>query len=171
MRTFRPLCTTVLALITLAALLAIPSSAAAVGPTREVFPLPPDFVLDGVCDDFPVLVHSEGQIVVLTWTDSSGDLLVRQNQLFPGSNQTFTNQKTGALFVVLVPGPGFLQTFRDGSTKFVGAGPWSWYPQGPGGQAGIFVTRGRWVSSTDAAGNTSFSIVGSIVDVCAELGG
>jgi hypothetical protein len=167
-RRFVSSCFTVLALVAFVALLALPSRAAAEGPTREVLPVPPDFSID-VCG-FPVLVHSEGKVVVLTWTDASGDLITRQNQLFPGTNQTFTNQDTGASFVVAVAGPGFLQVYRDGSNTFVGAGPWSWYPQGPAGQTGIFVTRGRWVSSTDAHGNTSFSIVGSIVDVCAELG-
>jgi hypothetical protein len=161
---------TALALIVVAALLVVPSRATAAGPTREVFPLPEDFVLEGACA-FPVLVHSSGKIVVLTWSDPGGDPVLRQNQLFPGTRQTFTNQETGASLLILVPGPGFLKANRDGSSTFVGTGPWSWYPLGPAGQPGIFVTHGRWVSSTDADGNTSFSIVGSIVDVCAELGG
>jgi hypothetical protein len=141
-----------------------------VKPTREIIQLPADFVLEGVCA-FPVLVHSDGQVVVLTWTDDSGDLVMRQNQLFPGSSQTFTNEETGVSVVFDLPGPGFLQSYRDGSIRFVATGPWSWYPLGPAGQTGIFVTRGRWIVSTDADGNSSFSIVGSVVDVCAELAG
>jgi hypothetical protein len=132
MRTFVPSRVTALALIALAALLAPPIPRSAAGPTREVIPLPEDFVLEEACA-FPVMVHSEGKIVLLTWTDASGDPVLRRNQLFPGTSQTFTNQETGASLVILVPGPGFLKVNGDGSSTFVGTGPWSWYPQGPGG--------------------------------------
>ena len=77
--------------LTLAVTLVAPSAAFADKPLREVLPLQPDIVTQRC--GFPVLVHSEGQIVRSTWFDEDGNP-VRAVETYPGLKYVLTNLVT-----------------------------------------------------------------------------
>jgi hypothetical protein len=154
-----------ISVIAVLALAAAPT-AGADKPTRTIFSPSPDFTTD-VCG-FDVLVHSEGQTIVTTFTDEEGNV-VREITVFPGFRWVLTRVDTGETVVAVIPGPGFLRLNEDGSGSFTGTGPWSWLSHPETFEPGIFVSQGRWVTTFDAEGNFSFDIVGRLVDVCAEL--
>jgi hypothetical protein len=76
---------------------------------------------------------------------------------------------TGKTLTTSLAGPAHFTAESDGSFTLVGTGIWSWEFNPETGEPGPVLTKGRFVSSVDSEGNESFSIVGHIVDLCAEI--
>ena len=147
--------------------LAIAPAASAGKPTREIIPAAPDAVVNQC--GFPVLDHEEGYTIVESFTDEEGNL-VRQIFTNPGLRETLTNLDTGKTVVLNIEGAGFLDLNPDGSGSFTGTGGWFFFVHPATLTPGLFFTTGRFVNTFDANGHrTSFEMVGTITDVCAEL--
>jgi hypothetical protein len=164
-----------LGLVALAVLLALPGGALAGKPTREVVPSEDFVVPAGAACAFAVLAHAAGGVAVLTFTDAAGNP-VRQlvTLVGGGGTQTLTNLATGTSLTVRTPGPAFFAANPDGSATLTGLGPGVWPGPLPGSTTpGLFLIRGRFVVTFDAAGNpTAFSHVGPpIEDLCPQLAG
>jgi hypothetical protein len=156
---------TVLILLAVVAALAVTPAASADKPTREVFGPVPDFTTD-LCA-FPVLVHTIGDTIVITFTDDDGNV-TRQNLFFPGNKQVLTNLATGKTLTFPTNGPGFFEFNPDGSGSLTATGPALGFQVGD--EPGLFWTAGRYVETFDADGNTtSIEFKGHVEDVCAQL--
>jgi hypothetical protein len=116
----------------------------------------------------PVLIHHTGTIIRTTHTNKDGSLRIHES--YPGFQWFMTNESSGTSIVVGIPGPGTTVVNVDGSATLTGTGPWSWFGHPETGEPGIFLTNGRFVQTFDEQGNqTSFSMVGTTKDLCAEL--
>jgi hypothetical protein len=155
--------------LALALTLVAPSAAVADKPVREVLPLPPDATVDAC--GFPVLIHTEGQIIRNTWFDDEGNP-VRAVETYPGLRYVLTNVATQRQITVSIMGPALYEFNADGSTTVTGSGPWGWWPANPGtGEPGIFLIRGRLTFTFDDEGNFSFRLLtGQIDNLCPRLG-
>jgi hypothetical protein len=142
-------------------------TAAADKPEREVFPVDDSFETD-VCG-FPVAVNVTGTTIRTTRVRDDGSIRIHES--YPRFRTTMTNIGTGETIKVGIPGPAKIEVAPDGSSTLTGTGPWAWFDANPEtGEPGIFITRGRFVAAFDADGNlTSFSLVGTIKDMCAQL--
>jgi hypothetical protein len=104
-------------------------------------------------------------------TRTRDDGSIRIHESYPTLRTRLTNIGTGETIKVGIPGPAVIEVEPDGSSTLTGSGPWAWFDGLPGtGEPGIFITRGRFVAAFDADGNLlSFSLVGTIKNMCAEL--
>jgi hypothetical protein len=152
-------------LLSLVLLLAAASKAFASAPTIEREPIEGTFVTN-VCG-FPVRVDTKGYVVHISWVDASGN--VRGIDPAPQAKWVLTNLQTGESITVNISGPDQFTFNSDGSFHFVGTGTWGWVRHPDTGVPGLFLTEGRWVAQLDSTGNFSFSRVGNVVDLCAEL--
>jgi len=153
--------------VTLAALVMAPT-AAADKPTRVVYPSPADFVIDDECT-FPVLVHTPPGTEVYTFFDQKHGSIFK---IFGagGGKQTLTNMNTGASVTVTEAGSLNITNRSDGSGFFHETGRSLSVVGSPlTGEPGIFVQNGDFLATWDAAGETSFKLTGSLVDLCSEL--
>jgi len=152
----------------LAVTLVAPSAAFADKPLREVLPLQPDLVTQRC--GFPVLVHSEGQILRNTWFDEDGNP-VRAVETYPGLKYVLTNLATQEQIAVSIVGPTFWEFASDGSATVVSAGPSVWFPYPVTREPGIFLITGRNTFQLDASGRlTSFRLLsGQVENLCPRL--
>ena len=152
----------------LAVTLVAPSAAVADKPLREVLPLQPDIVTQRC--GFPVLVHSEGQVVRNTWFDEGGNP-VRAVETYPGLKYILTNLVTQEQIAVSIVGPSLWEFATDGSATVSSAGPSVWFPHPVTRKPGIFLIRGRYTFELDASGRlTSFRLLSGQVDnLCPRL--
>ncbi len=153
------------ALLATVLVLLAPSPAFAAKPTHTRIPFDQYFV-DRSCG-FSVGVRFVGITVDIQWTNANGD--VRDFQAYPQAKQVLTNLATGKTITTNLAGPQHLTARADGSLTIIGTGNWGW-PSNPKTSArGIYLTAGRWVFAINAQGNSSFSIVGHIVNLCPRL--
>lgn len=68
-----------------------------------------------------------------------------------------------------IAGPGMFTQNPDGSFVWSGHGTWSWWTHPDTGEPGWFLTKGRFVLSVDAEGNSTWKRAGTIEDLCARL--
>ncbi len=142
--------------------LAVGQSAFASGPTITRYPKQSFDYLDYQCG---FAVHNVG-------TTSEVDILwdgVRLIQAFPQTNEVATNVETGKSMHINFSGGDHISVNPDGSGTFVGIGNWLWAYNPSTGQPGGWETSGRFVEAFDSQGNVTFSIVGQIEDLCAEI--
>jgi hypothetical protein len=150
------------------AALAVVPAATADKPTREILSGLEDFVVTDQCE-FPVLVHTEGGGIAMTFTDKEGDV-VKELLVFPANKQVFTNLDTGTSVTVVTTGPGHFHFNPDGSGFLKVTGHSAWLADPVTGEPGIFLTEGRFLLTFDAEGTpTSVDLTGHRVDVCAQL--
>jgi hypothetical protein len=152
--------------LTFPLLVAAPSALAG-KPTHERLQIDDEFV-DNSCG-FPVNVEQTGLVVRITWTAADGS--VRVKEAYPQFKATLTNLVTGQSITVNIAGPAHISEGADGSFSLVGTGSWFWPFHPDTGAPGLFQTAGRFVFSIDSEGNDSFSRVGHIVDLCAQVAG
>ena len=145
--------------------LLVGQSALAGKPTIERIPVD-DVFIDESCG-FPVEAHFTGTVVRITWTDEDGTVQIRE--AYPRFRQTLTNLETGETITNNISGPARIIERPDGSFTLVGTGTWGWDAHPVTGESGLFLSKGRFVFSVDIEGNESFSIVGTIVDLCPKL--
>ena len=142
--------------------LALVTPAAAAGPTREVIPAGGPITIEDLCS-FPVQIVPEGKTIRLTFYDKNRSIL-RVIETYPGAKQTVTNLSTGKTIRIVITGPGFFDDRRA-----VGTGLWSWFGHPLTGEAGFYLTAGRW--TYDFAAQTFSLKSGQIRNLCAELAG
>ena len=144
-------------------------AASANQPTREIHPSQDDVVFTDQCA-FPVRAHVQGKEIITTFTDREGNV-VKQIVVFPGNTLTLTNLDTGASITVVATGSFQGRLNRDGSITFMVTGHGPFVPNPITGAPGIWYLTGRARATVDADGNqTSVEIVGTLVDLCAQLG-
>jgi hypothetical protein len=137
-------------------------SALAAGPTIIRYPKQSYDFVDSTCG-FDVHIQGTASEVDVLWDG------VRLIQAYPQSNEVLTNVQTGRTIHQNLAGGDQITVNKDGSFTFVGTGNWGW-PYNPyTGELGAFVTSGRFVESGDPQGNITFTIVGEVEDLCAEL--
>lgn len=150
-------------------LVALPAAGAGADqPTRMVEDASADFTTESC--GFPVRVQYEGHLTFLTF-DANGTGTTR---LFVGGTvvATLTNLATGASLRVNISGPLFEDTAPDGSIDSPGPGPWLFPRRNPiTGEPGIWLLRGVNTLTVDAAGNATWSFVGTSENLCPELAG
>jgi hypothetical protein len=156
-----------LVIFVVVACMAATGTAAADKPEREVIPVDDSFETD-VCG-FPVSANITGTIIRTTRILKDGGIRIHES--YPTFRTRLTNVDTGETIKVGIPGPAIIEIAPDGSSTLTGSGPWAWFDAHPEtGEPGIFITRGRFVAAFDADGNLiSFSLVGTVKDMCAEL--
>jgi hypothetical protein len=148
-------------------ILLVPPLASADKPTRTLIPSAGDFTSTDC--GFNVAVHVEkDQLAILTFRDDEGNVV---REILTGAIKwTLTNVNTGESIFVNLSGPGFSTTNPDGSSTFVGTGPWVFIGNPLTGGPGLFLLTGKFQFVTDPAGNVEVSRVGrSVVDLCAVL--
>jgi hypothetical protein len=148
-------------------ILLLPPLASADKPTRTVIPSAGDFI-STECG-FKVAVHVEqDQFAILTFVDDEGNVV---REILTGAIKwTLTNVKTGESIFVNLSGPGFFSANADGSSTFVGTGPWVFFENFETGDLGLLLLTGKFEIAFDAEGNVEFSRVGrTVIDLCAEL--
>jgi hypothetical protein len=148
--------------------LAVAPVAAGTKPLRVTHSSQPDAVIDDQCA-FPVLSHIDGGEIITTFFDRAGNP-DRQIGVFPGNTLTLTNLDNRKSITVVSTGAYHAQVNPDGSGSFSSSGPGPVIPNPITGEPGIWYLRGRLSLSFDADGNeTSASVVGTLVDLCAAL--
>jgi hypothetical protein len=140
-------------------LLAPVSVALADQPTREFVPVESD-VITGFCG-FPVLFEpTQAQLYVMTFTDSSGDVvkIIASGVL----KVTLTNQVSGKSIRANISGPEQVRIDESGAVTDTAVGPWLiGFPS----EGRLLLTKGRLVF-----GEGSASLRGTSRDVCVLLG-
>jgi hypothetical protein len=117
---------------------------------------------------FPVQVDATGTLVRISYTDQLGNL--QRFDAAPEYKSTLTNLVTGKRIVIANSGPGRYTFGADGSLTQVGTGVWSFLTRNPVTlEPGLFFTKGRFVLSRSASGVRTFTLTGTIIDMCAEL--
>ena len=152
----------IVAAASIAAMLVTSQSAFAAGPTIIRYPKQTYDFMDSTCG-FDVHIQGTASEVDILW---DGNRLI---QAYPQSNETLTNVQTGRTIHQNLAGGDRITVFQDGSFTFAGTGNWGW-PYNPyTGQPGAFATSGMFVEAGDSQGNVTFTIVGTVEDLCAEL--
>jgi hypothetical protein len=152
-------------LLSVTPLLAAASSAVASQPTLERVNISGTFVNESC--GFPVRIETTGYAVRITWIDADGN--TRGIEAAPQARQTLTNLDTGQSIKINIAGPDQFTFNADGTFTFAGTGTWSWVVNVDTDEPGLFLTEGRFVAQVDSAGNFSFTRVGNMVDLCAQL--
>ena len=142
------------------------SPAHADAPVREVEQV--HEVSDTDVCGFPVQLTTDGTIIRTTYTDADGTV-TRIREVYPQYRMTATNLDSGEVYAAGIPGPLFITFHSDGSSTFVGTGPWQFGSNPETDEPGIFLLRGRFVVETDASGEQTFTRVGTVIDVCERL--
>jgi hypothetical protein len=148
--------------VPIVAFVAIAQSAFASGPTITRYPKQSFDYVDYQCG---FAVHNVG-------TTNEIDILwdgVRLIQAFPQTNEVATNVATGRSIHINFSGGGRIKVNPDGSGTFVGTGNWLWGYNPYTGEPGGFATSGTFTYTFDSQGNVTFSIVGEVKDLCAEI--
>jgi hypothetical protein len=148
--------------VPIVASLLMTQSAFASGPTIIRYPKQSFDSVDSTCG---FEVHEQGTFseIDILW---DGERLI---QAFPQFHEVATNIETGRTIHVNLSGGDQITVYEDGSATLVGTGNWVW-PYNPyTGEAGAFATAGRFVDTLDSQGNETFTIVGEVEDLCAEL--
>jgi hypothetical protein len=147
----------------LASALAVPTTAAADAPSREVFDVSIDR-LTARCG-FPVLAHWEGRLAVISFTNEDGDLVKTIEPVAGRLEVTVTNLDTGKTLELHVSGPGIGEQDPDfGFISFTTLGSWLVFQDPVTFQRGVFLIEGRRMLTS-----AGFDFHGRVVDLCPEL--
>jgi len=151
----------------LVAALIVPAALAA-KPTIQRIPFELHYV-NTACG-FPVQLDAVGTIVDISYTDELGNF--HDFEAAPQFKQTMTNIATGKKLVVNIAGPADFTFGADGSFTEVGTGNSTWNggdPRTLGATPGIFLSKGRFVFSISASGVKSWTINGTVTNLCPQL--
>jgi len=152
-----------------AALIVVPAALAA-KPTIQRIPL--DYHAINTSCGFPVQNDAVGTIVDISYTDGLGNF--HDFEAAPQAKQTLTNIATGKTIVITITGPEDFTFGADGSFTAVGGGNSTWNygdPRTLGDPRGIFLSKGRFVWSISATGAESWTIKGTVTNLCPQLAG
>ena len=146
------------AVLAVAGLLALPVSASAEPPDREVLPSGPitatacgfDVLIEPVKDKFTLMTFPEGRPVVQFLTGHSVARLTSAN----------------ASIMLNVSGPSFTTVNHDGSIQFTGAGPWVIFDHPFTNLPPLAYVTGQLTFGSD---EPTIAVTGRIVDLCALL--
>jgi len=151
----------------LLAALVVPAAFAA-KPTIQRIPFEVHYV--NTSCGFPVQLDAVGTIVDISYTDGLGKF--HDFEAAPQAKQTMTNLATGKTIVVNIAGPADFTFGADGSFTEVGGGTSTWNygdPRTLGATRGIFLSKGRFVWSISASGVGSWTIDGTVTNLCPQL--
>jgi hypothetical protein len=151
-----------------AAVLALAPAATANPPVRDVGSQE-DVTIVGQCA-FPVLGHVDGNEIVTTFTDKTGQP-DKQIRVFPANTSTLTNLDTGKSITLVATGPSQAKIERDGTLFVQSLGHGFSFPNPVTGEPGIWYSSGRLALTFDAE-MSLISVVstGKLVNLCDQLG-
>ena len=145
--------------------LALPAAALADAPAHVTYEAGDDFVVP-FCG-FPVGVHLEGRLAVISFTDDDGNLARTIEPAAGPVRATLTNLDTLESIELNPAGPGQLRSLADGFS-FTTYGPWLSFTSPYAEDFGIFLIRGRQ-TKTFTSTDFIWEHQGTVVDLCPEL--
>jgi hypothetical protein len=142
---------------------AVPTTADAAAPSRQVFDVSIER-LTGRCG-FPVSAQWQGKVAVISFTNSDGDVVKTIEPVAGKLEVTVTNLATGKALALHASGPGIGEEDPDfGFISFTTLGTWLVFQDPVSLQRGVFLIAGRRELTSEG-----FDFHGRVVDLCPEL--